>query len=231
MEIKKLLKKTTYTHFNNSFHYISNCFFIKVIFFVSSTGQNPKWFSYRLACISPLLKFYSNLQNCSTKWIETWHRHSFGKENIQICKLLWGRKLECTVYRYLYIPVHWTSSGGDFCLLSKYCFLMVFVKEMVMLYNFSKQTKIENSYTNKDDMNQKEKELEAHYRLQLNRKLDEINNYLEQQARARERLDNSRDESEYKIKDAKRKLEVRKILIYQYYDIFSLLVLIQLLLK
>jgi len=108
---------------------------------------------------------------------------------------------------------------------------MVFVKEMVMLYNFSKQTKIENSYTNKDDMNQKEKELEAHYRLQLNRKLDEINNYLEQQARARERLDNSRDESEYKIKDAKRKLEVRKILIYQYYDIFSLLVLIQLLLK
>jgi hypothetical protein len=108
---------------------------------------------------------------------------------------------------------------------------MVFVKEMVMLYNFSKQTKIENSYVNKDDMNQKEKELEAHYRLQLNRKLDEINNYLEQQARARERLDNSRDESEYKIKDAKRKLEVRKILIYQYYDIFSLLVLIQLLLK
>jgi hypothetical protein len=80
-------------------------------------------------------------------------------------------------------------------------------------------------------MNQKEKELEAHYRLQLNRKLDEINNYLEQQARARERLDNSRDESEYKIKDAKRKLEVRKKLIYQYYDIFSLLVLIQLLLK
>jgi hypothetical protein len=108
---------------------------------------------------------------------------------------------------------------------------MVFVKEMVMLYNFSKQTKIENSYVNKDDMNQKEKELEAHYRLQLNRKLDEINNYLEQQARARERLDNSRDESEYKIKDAKRKLEVRKKLIYQYYDIFSLLVLIQLLLK
>lgn len=86
---------------------------------------------------------------------------------------------------------------------------MVFVKEMVMLYNFSKQAKIENSYVNKDDMNQKEKELEAHYRLQLNRKLDEINNYLEQQARARERLDNSRDESEYKIKDAKRKLVVR----------------------
>ncbi|XP_052059241.1 ankyrin repeat domain-containing protein 26-like isoform X9 [Mytilus californianus] len=69
------------------------------------------------------------------------------------------------------------------------------------------QAKIENSYVNKDELNQKEKELEAHYRLQLNRKLDEINNYLEQQARARERLDNSRDETEYKIKDARRKLE------------------------
>ncbi|XP_052059418.1 ankyrin repeat domain-containing protein 26-like isoform X12 [Mytilus californianus] len=69
------------------------------------------------------------------------------------------------------------------------------------------KAKIENSYVNKDELNQKEKELEAHYRLQLNRKLDEINNYLEQQARARERLDNSRDETEYKIKDARRKLE------------------------
>ncbi|XP_063435582.1 ankyrin repeat domain-containing protein 26-like isoform X15 [Mytilus trossulus] len=70
-----------------------------------------------------------------------------------------------------------------------------------------KQAKMENGYVNKDELNQKEKELEAHYRLQLNRKLDEINNYLEQQARARERLDNSRDETEYKIKDARRKLE------------------------
>ncbi|CAC5372278.1 Ankyrin repeat domain-containing protein 7 [Mytilus coruscus] len=69
------------------------------------------------------------------------------------------------------------------------------------------KAKIENGYVNKDELNQKEKELEAHYRLQLNRKLDEINNYLEQQARARERLDNSRDETEYKIKDARRKLE------------------------
>ncbi|CAG2196434.1 Ankyrin repeat domain-containing protein 7,Ankyrin repeat domain-containing protein 26 [Mytilus edulis] len=69
------------------------------------------------------------------------------------------------------------------------------------------QAKMENGYVNKDELNQKEKELEAHYRLQLNRKLDEINNYLEQQARARERLDNSRDETEYKIKDARRKLE------------------------
>ncbi|XP_071153648.1 ankyrin repeat domain-containing protein 36C-like isoform X38 [Mytilus edulis] len=69
------------------------------------------------------------------------------------------------------------------------------------------QARMENGYVNKDELNQKEKELEAHYRLQLNRKLDEINNYLEQQARARERLDNSRDETEYKIKDARRKLE------------------------
>ncbi|XP_076096901.1 uncharacterized protein LOC143067376 isoform X23 [Mytilus galloprovincialis] len=69
------------------------------------------------------------------------------------------------------------------------------------------KAKMENGYVNKDELNQKEKELEAHYRLQLNRKLDEINNYLEQQARARERLDNSRDETEYKIKDARRKLE------------------------
>ncbi|XP_071153681.1 ankyrin repeat domain-containing protein 26-like isoform X44 [Mytilus edulis] len=74
-------------------------------------------------------------------------------------------------------------------------------------YKMYKQARMENGYVNKDELNQKEKELEAHYRLQLNRKLDEINNYLEQQARARERLDNSRDETEYKIKDARRKLE------------------------
>lgn len=76
------------------------------------------------------------------------------------------------------------------------------------ILSIPKQAKIENGFVNKDELNQKEKELEAHYRLQLNRKLDEINNYLEQQARARERLDNSRDETEYKYKESKRKLEV-----------------------
>ncbi|KAL5013267.1 hypothetical protein ScPMuIL_007537 [Solemya velum] len=56
-------------------------------------------------------------------------------------------------------------------------------------------------------LDQARKELEANFRLDLNRKLDEVNAYLEEQARARDRLDRSRDDIEKTLKTAKRKLE------------------------
>ena len=54
-----------------------------------------------------------------------------------------------------------------------------------------------------------QQELEMKYRKDLNRKLEEINTYLENQALARDRLDTSRYENESRLASDKRRLEVR----------------------
>ena len=67
---------------------------------------------------------------------------------------------------------------------------------------------METGYTDKASVEEAKREIEARYRMELNRKLDEVNNYLEEQARTRNRLDTSRDEQESKLRTDKKKLEV-----------------------
>lgn len=74
---------------------------------------------------------------------------------------------------------------------------------------------METGYTDKASVEEARKEIEARYRLELNRKLDEVNNYLEEQARTRQKLDLNRDEQESKMRSEKKKIEVMV-------DIFSL---------
>ena len=83
-----------------------------------------------------------------------------------------------------------------------------FVIKIQFIYSFIVQNKVENGYVDKEELDRVRREMEAHYRLELNRKLEDVNNYLEEQSRARERLDNSRDETEYKLKDDKKKIQV-----------------------
>ncbi|XP_021371833.1 ankyrin repeat domain-containing protein 26-like isoform X2 [Mizuhopecten yessoensis] len=71
----------------------------------------------------------------------------------------------------------------------------------------SYKSRVENGYVDKEELDQVKKELEARYRLELNRKLDEVNSYLEDQARSREKLDTSRDETDSKLKQINRKLQ------------------------
>ncbi|XP_060576516.1 uncharacterized protein LOC132733823 isoform X21 [Ruditapes philippinarum] len=66
---------------------------------------------------------------------------------------------------------------------------------------------VETGYTEKSSVEEAKKEIEARYRQELNRKLDEVNNYLEEQARTRQRLDLSRDEQETKIRNDKKRFE------------------------
>jgi hypothetical protein len=73
------------------------------------------------------------------------------------------------------------------------------------------QNSVETGYTEKSSVEEAKKEIEARYRQELNRKLDEVNNYLEEQARTRQRLDLSRDEQETKIRNDKKRFEVKKI--------------------
>lgn len=70
------------------------------------------------------------------------------------------------------------------------------------------QSSVETGYTDKASVEEARKEVEARYRLELNRKLDEVNNYLEEQARTRQKLDLNRDEQESKMRSEKKKIEV-----------------------
>lgn len=54
-----------------------------------------------------------------------------------------------------------------------------------------------------------QRELEAKYRLELNRKLDEVNIYLEEQSRRRSALDQSTQEKETRLMAERRRMEVR----------------------
>ena len=67
---------------------------------------------------------------------------------------------------------------------------------------------METDYLEKASVDDVKKEVEAKYRLELNRKLDEVNNYLEEQARTRQRLDTAREDQDSKLRTDKRKLEV-----------------------
>ena len=67
---------------------------------------------------------------------------------------------------------------------------------------------METDYLEKASVEDVKKEVEAKYRLELNRKLDEVNNYLEEQARTRQRLDTAREDQDSKLRTDKRKLEV-----------------------
>lgn len=58
------------------------------------------------------------------------------------------------------------------------------------------------------DLENLQQELEAKYRRELNRKLEEVNAYLENQARANDRLNNSHSENEARLQADKRRLEV-----------------------
>ena len=71
------------------------------------------------------------------------------------------------------------------------------------------QSSVETGYTDKASVEEARKEVEARYRLELNRKLDEVNNYLEEQARTRQKLDLNRDEQESKLRSERKKLEVK----------------------
>ncbi|XP_053377095.1 trichohyalin-like isoform X6 [Mercenaria mercenaria] len=66
---------------------------------------------------------------------------------------------------------------------------------------------VETGYTEKSTVEEAKKDIEARYRQELNRKLDEVNNYLEEQARTRQRLDLSREEQESKLRSDKKKFE------------------------
>lgn len=70
------------------------------------------------------------------------------------------------------------------------------------------QNSVETGYTEKSTVEEARKDIEARYRQELNRKLDEVNNYLEEQARTRQRLDTSREEQESKLRQDKKKFEV-----------------------
>ena len=70
------------------------------------------------------------------------------------------------------------------------------------------QNNVEVGYTDKASLEEAKKEIEARYRLELNRKLDEVNSYLEDQARTRQRLDSSRDDQDSKLRTDKKRLEV-----------------------
>ncbi|XP_033746660.1 ankyrin repeat domain-containing protein 26-like isoform X4 [Pecten maximus] len=69
------------------------------------------------------------------------------------------------------------------------------------------KSRVENGYVEREELEQVRKEIEARYRLELNRKLDEVNSYLEEQARSREKLDTSRDETDSKLKQINKKLQ------------------------
>ena len=58
------------------------------------------------------------------------------------------------------------------------------------------------------DVDALQQELEMKYRRELNSKLEEVNSYLETQARARDHLDNSRSENETRLAADKQRLEV-----------------------
>ncbi|KAK2148621.1 hypothetical protein LSH36_488g01003 [Paralvinella palmiformis] len=59
---------------------------------------------------------------------------------------------------------------------------------------------VDNSFTEQSDLERLKAELEAKARLELNRKLEEVNIYLEEQARARDKLDRMRDINEAEMK-------------------------------
>ncbi|XP_062588372.1 ankyrin repeat domain-containing protein 26-like isoform X16 [Saccostrea cucullata] len=69
------------------------------------------------------------------------------------------------------------------------------------------KNKVETGYVDREDLERIQREMEARYRMELNRKLEDVNHYLEDQARAREKLDMSRDETEYKIRDDQKKIQ------------------------
>ncbi|KAL3853519.1 hypothetical protein ACJMK2_017054, partial [Sinanodonta woodiana] len=71
----------------------------------------------------------------------------------------------------------------------------------------SYKNQVESSFTEKGTLEVARKELEAQYRLELNLKLDEVNNYLEDQSRARQRLDAAREEQYSKLSYEKKRLQ------------------------
>lgn len=77
---------------------------------------------------------------------------------------------------------------------------------------------MENGFSDSFEVDQIKRELESKYRMELNRKLEDVNRYLEEQAQARDRLDHVRNNNEASLKSEKRKLEVS--LSYMYFFIF-----------
>lgn len=76
------------------------------------------------------------------------------------------------------------------------------------VFLFFTQNKVGSDYVEREDLERVRHEIEARYRMELNRKLEDVNNYLEEQARARDKLDVSRDETEFKIRDDHKKIQV-----------------------
>lgn len=77
------------------------------------------------------------------------------------------------------------------------------------VFLFFTQNKVGSDYVEREDLERVRREIEARYRMELNRKLEDVNNYLEEQARARDKLDVSRDETEFKIRDDHKKIQVK----------------------
>ncbi len=77
------------------------------------------------------------------------------------------------------------------------------------------QSHVRTNYVDRTEVEHVKAELEAKSRLELNRKLEEVNSYLEEQAQARERLDKLRDSNEFEMRrefdKTKKDLMVRAI--------------------
>ncbi|KAK6177565.1 hypothetical protein SNE40_015641 [Patella caerulea] len=67
-----------------------------------------------------------------------------------------------------------------------------------------RQSQIDGSPVDNTDIR---KEMEAKYRMELNRKLEDVNFYLEEQARARDKLDRSRGDNESKLMSERKRLD------------------------
>lgn len=118
-------------------------------------------------------------------------------------------KLKCTIFYF--------TKNKRMCLKLRNFFVGEGVKQSQDLNLFCPcsyyemfvfQNSVETGYTEKSTVEEARKDIEARYRQELNRKLDEVNNYLEEQARTRQRLDTSREEQESKLRQDKKKFEV-----------------------
>lgn len=69
------------------------------------------------------------------------------------------------------------------------------------------QAHVQSNYIERAELERLRAELEARSRLELNQKLEEVNQYLEQQAQARNHLDSMRENKEV---DMKREFEKNK---------------------
>lgn len=70
------------------------------------------------------------------------------------------------------------------------------------------QSRVETGYVDKEQLADVKKEIEARYRADLNKKLEDVNMYLENQAMSREKMETSIDETRVGLREKNKKLQV-----------------------